>query len=374
MLWQAGQFQEICTFGAIPVFKNAPGHHTALLIWQKHPLQDSAVTSQPVLWGRPDSVAHLSSTPLRPATLLKDSQSGKFQLGFQAETDLLKRLSNLPPLLVSPQIQQGVVLPQGRLKNSDWLKLPPNLQASLTPDSGIFLLNASEVQALQLSPKERALLKPYFGPTGFLPFQGFANAKSQYQLVYTDREACQDIALHPESYPRLKAHLDQFKPVLTSAFKPYGLHRPRQKKWFESTEKMLCARQVMFPAFAVLSQCAYVSEGFNVILPEGANLAYYCALLNSQLAWYWFYHQKRKGHRLQMDKEVLLTFPQPIDPEPARIHQIAMLSQSLAGDLTQPQRKTLTEELNNQVYEAYGITAKEKECILALYHTIFVSQ
>jgi hypothetical protein len=377
MLWQAGQFQEICTFGATPVFKNAPGHHTALLIWQKRPLQDPASTSQPVLWSKPDSVENLSSTPLRPATLLKDSQSGKFLLGFQTETDLLKRLSSLPPLLASPQIQQGVVLPQGRLKNSDWPKLPQNLQASLKPDSGIFLLNASEVQALQLCPKERALLKPYFGPAGFLPFQGLAKSQCDYQLVYTDRETCQDIALHPESYPRLKTHLDQFKPVLTSAFKPYGLHRSRQKKWFESPEKILCARQVMLPAFAVVSQCAYVSEGFNVILPEGANLAsnlaFYCALLNSQLAWYWFYHQKRKGLRLQMDKEVLLTFPQPLYQEPTRIHQLSTLSQSLAYDLPPSQRKTLSEELNELVYEAYGITAEEKACILALYHTIFAS-
>ncbi|WP_373533016.1 Eco57I restriction-modification methylase domain-containing protein [Vampirovibrio sp.] len=374
LLWQEGRFQEICTFGATPVFKNAPGHHTALLVWQKGSFPQPDADSQPVLWGQPDAVDRLSHCNLQPAILFRQTQSGKFLLGAAVEIALLQRLSSLPPLLAPRQIQQGVVLPQGRLKFSDWKKLPSPQQAKVAPGSGIFLLNQAEVRQLQFGPEEAALLKPYYGPAGFLPFQGVNQAPSQYQLVYTDASARRAMALKPEQYARLKAHLDGFASILTSAFKPYGLHRARQKKWFESPEKIVCARQVMSPAFAVVPQCAYVSEGFYVLLPEGNNPAYWCALLNSRLGWYWFYHQKRKGHRLQVDKDVLLTFPQPRFQEPERVHQLSALSEVLAGELHPSQRKDLTEALNQLVDAAYGVTATEKDCMQAAYHSVFESR
>lgn len=370
MLWDEGQFQEIWAFGQTPVFKNAPGHHTALLIWQKRKMENQLTASQPIQWGQPDQTTHLLETTLSSALILNDQKSGKFLIGNQAEIELLKRLSDLPPLMYDYQIQQGIVLPQGRLKKTDWQKLPHDLQAQLAPDTGIFLLSETEVERLNLNNKELALLKPYYGPTGFLPFEGFSDSNAQYQLLYTDREARQRMMLESENYPGLKAHLDQFAPVLTSAFKPYGLHRARQKKWFEHKEKIFSPRQVMNPAFAVVPHTAYVSEGFYIILPDG-DVAYWCALLNSQLAWYWFYHQKRKGHRLQIDKDVLLAFPQPLHQNAAQTKALIELSQTLAGELPEPERKALTARLNELVNHAYGITQAENQCILAADQAIF---
>jgi hypothetical protein len=272
-----------------------------------------------------------------------------------------------PPLLRADAIQQGIVLPQGRLKKTDWLKLSSVLQQQLAVDSGIFLLNALEVQNLCFEEAETALLKPYYGPTGFMPFQGFSGRNPDYTLIYGDLAARQQIEQSPQKFARLKAHLDAFSPILTSAFKPYGLHRPRQQRWFESGPKLLCPRQVTVPSFALVTEPAYVSEGFYVIrlsekTPEDP--AFLTAVLNSRLAWFWFYHQKRKGHRLQLDKDVLIHFPQPEAQPPAVQATLSDLARQLARlDIENAERTTLVDRLNTLVYALYGLTQNEIERI-----------
>ncbi len=368
-LWQAGNAKEIWTFGAKPVFKAAPGHHTMLLIWQQQEQEKrpSKLEAQSVLWGQCDSEVGLQAGLLRQAVLSRSVTSGKFVLGVADDTALLQRLSSQGPLLRADEIQQGIVLPQGRLKKTDWHKLSPELQQQLAVDAGIFLLNAQEVQTLCLEAAERALLKPYYGPAGFLPFQGFAGRKPDYTLIYTDLAARQQMQQNPQQFARLKAHLDAFSPILTSAFRPYGLHRPRQQRWFESGPKLLCPRQVMVPSFALITTPAYVSEGFYVIRLSETSIedsVFLTAVLNSRLAWFWFYHQKRKGHRLQLDKDVLIHFPRPEAQTPAVQVQLSDLANQLAQlDLEAAERLALVERLNVLVYVLYGLTQNEIERI-----------
>lgn len=376
LLWRKGTCEEIWTFGQTTVFKDAPGHHTALLIWIKQGERggQSPVLRQSMHWGQPDDFRALSESMLRPALLLKDSRSGKFLLGNEVEINLLNRLAALPPLLSSQQIQQGVVLPQGRLKKSDWQKLPERLKEAYSPDAGIFLLSESEIEALSVNEAEQALLRPYYGPAVFEAFAGFNHQPPQYQLIYTDQTVRRLFLSDAGQYPVLKAHLDRFASILTSAFKPYGLHRPRQPKWFEEGRKIFCARQVIRPAFAVVSHPAYVTEGFYSILPE-ENADFLCAILNSRLAWFWFYHQKRKGHRLQIDKEVLLAFPQPNHRDERVTEQLITISQALAGsELTETERKALTEELNRLVNQLYELTPAETDWLQSAEQAIFCAQ
>lgn len=375
LLWDQGSFQEIWTFGKQSVFKAAPGHHTSLLIWKKQTNKQAASSlQQAVAWGKPSNDATVSEKNLTLGVLLRDAQSGKFLLGDARTTNLLTRLADYPPLLNKTEIQQGIVLPQGRLKQSDWQKLPANIQNQCQPDSGIFLFTQSEVADFHFNPAEQALLKPYYGPTGFLPFHGFSSQKAHYQLLYTDRDARRLIAEQPETYPALIAHLDRLTPILTSAFKPYGLHRPRQKQWFENPKKILSPRQVAVPAFAVVLEVAYVTEGFySILTAEDAD--YCCALLNSKLAWFWFYHQKRKGDRLQIDKDVLLVFPSPRQSSASFKQAICSKAKQLSDRKTSLEDRTvLIEALNDLVYQAYHLTPEEVACVENAYQAIVISR
>ncbi len=371
LLWEKGAFQQLWRFGDNPIFKNAPGHHPSLLIWQKAlPNLENAekASTQSIQWGTADTVESLSESRLSAACILRDARSGKFLVGKKKEMNLLDRLSGLPPLIPENAIQQGILLPQGRLKKSDWQQQSPPFQAQFPPDAGIFLLKDAEVSALNFNDSERALLKPYFGPTGFLPFQGFQTPQAPYQLIYTDAAARKKIVENPEQYANLRAHLERFTPVLTSAFKPYGLHRPRQPHWFENDNKVLCPRQVPRPALAVVEQLAYVSEGFYILQPDNTGQALvWMALLNSQLGWFWFYHQKRKGQRLQIDKDVLCVFPQPPSVTQEQMQTLAKISQSLAQPVSASERKTLLHRLNEQVFKLYQCAPEEVACVTAAY-------
>ena len=110
-------------------------------------------------------------------------------------------------------------------------------------------------------------------------------------------------------YPNLKAHLDQFKKVITSDNKPYGLHRARDQRFFKG-EKIISARKCGQPTFTYTDYDCYVSQTFNVIKTDRIDQKYLTALLNSKVVRYWLQHKgKMQGGQFQVDKEPLLAIP-----------------------------------------------------------------
>lgn len=375
-LWNEGEIQELWIFPETTLFKTAPGHHSALLFWKK---TDAIETSskiemqnnycRSIQFSIGKSIDDLQKEHLQEGCVWLDSQSGKILVGDALDIQLLERLAKQPSLFLSPHIQQGLVIPQGRLRASDRPKLPEALQGTLPEHSGIFLLTQDEQTALPWQVEERALLKPYYSPNDFKAFQGFQSKTAPEHIIYSDAHQRHEITKHPERYPRLRAHLDRFAPINTSAFAPYGLHRPRQAHWFEDTQKIMGLRQVFAPCFAVVPHSAYVNEAFYIIRGNAANIAdphTIVALLNSSLAAFLFYKQKRKGHRLQIDKDVLRHFPAP---NPMTAHQQAELSQlaqqlAHAHDTTDSNQSTdCLERLNALVNTLYELTEAEKDHI-----------
>jgi len=375
-LWAEGQLQEIWHFAKGRLFKNAPGHHTALVIWQKQAeklvqsdspelavsVQTGPVPSifQTIHFGKGETETDLDQRNLKTYSALWQDGNGKILVAEPSEIELLARLSELPPLLAADEIQQGLVIPQGRLRAVDWARLAKSehadLMGELQAEAGVFVLNEQEQAALQLTDEERAVLRPYYRPAGFQAFQGFQQTEPQERIIYTDLHHRRLLESNPESFARLRRHLDRFSAVNTSAFAPYGLHRARQPAWFEDERKILVPRQIASPAFAVVPFPAYVNEGF-LSIRSGQDPHWLCAVLNSHLAWFWFYHQKRKGDRLQLDKEVLCQFPQPsaASAEIRQVGQVLANKLSLPGQ-SQPNRLAWQRELNALMAQAYELT------------------
>lgn len=364
-LWQRGQLLQFWRFTGESVFKNAPGHHPSLIIWQKQ-LSAQANKAYVVQLGTVNNSASLTPECLQEATFLFDEGSGKLLYGNPVEINLLQKLAALPPLLLKQEIQQGIVIPQGKLKKADAQRLYQHLQKAIPEQAGVFILNKSEISKLRLTELEKQVLRPYYGPAKFRPFQGFLNAEPADFIIYGDRHYRKLMEQEPENYSNLRAHLDCYRAINTSAFAPYGLHRPRQPEWFEDQNKMLCPRQVMLPSFAVVPFPAYFNEGFYSIRTTRENVYYLCGILNSKLAWFWFYHHKRKGHRLQIDKDVLSTFPKP----PGQNNDLYSQIQSLAGQLSQTMEKGFWEQLNRAVYQLYQLTPEEADYIEGAYRAI----
>lgn len=361
-LWPQIKIRELWTFGNTPVFDRAPGHHTSLVILEKQPNSSAKNT---ILLGRGD-VAPLEPDSLRPAGILWEAASGKILVGPADQACLLEKLGALTgKLLLTEEIQQGIVIPQGRLKAKDHSRLPRAVQEQVQPDSGIFLLNEVEITALNLSEAEKKLLKPYLPAPGFKAFSGVSGPFPETWILYgEDCSIKEAMARAPELYPSLKAHLDGFSKINTSAHAPYGLHRPRQPVWFEASDKILGLRQTLHPAFSRVTCPAYVTEGYYILRSQNHDPDLLCGLLNSTLAWFWFYHQKSKGERLQIDKDVLLSVPLP--PRLERDADWVMALRNLARDLRtcppSPADPRLR-HLDALVYQGYALEHEEIQTV-----------
>ena len=71
-------------------------------------------------------------------------------------------------------------------------------------------------------------------------------------------------------YPNIKRHLDQFKKIITSDNKPYGLHRARRESFFKA-EKIIAVRKCAIPTFTYVDFDSYVSATFYVIKTDRIN-------------------------------------------------------------------------------------------------------
>jgi hypothetical protein len=351
-----GKICEFWRFLKPGVFKEAPGHHTSLLVWEKRTSHDvggnSEDTSQTMALGEIASVEALGAERLQPAAYRLDERSGKIIWGDETALAILHQLSGRPPLFAPDEVQQGVILPQGRLS--------PALQAEAGLSiPGVFLLTDEEVELLSLNDAERALLKPFFTPANFRPFLGFASQKADYWLIYTGTEHRRMLTLQPERFPNLVRHFLRCSGVNTSSNAPYGLHRSRQPQWFEGPPRILSPRQVQQPSFALIQHPAYVGEGFYSIRSQRVKPQLAVAILNSPLAHFWFYRQKRKGERLQIDKDVLCAFPQPPDLQSPLTTKLIHCSNMLQGGQEREQNRKFHRQISNLVYQLYGLSPQQ---------------
>ena len=96
---------------------------------------------------------------------------------------------------------------------------------------GIFVLFQNEVNELVLTQEEKQLLVPYIDGTEMSRYKLAKEVKNW--LIYSDKE-CKELIENDSRYERIKHHLDYMADYITSSNKPYGIHRPRQRVYFES--------------------------------------------------------------------------------------------------------------------------------------------
>ncbi len=174
---------------------------------------------------------------------------------------------------------------------------------SIKIGDGIFVINQNELDRLNLTENEREIIKPYFTSKDLTRYYG--NTKNKYYIIYSKSNMNKVIT----QYPNIKKHLDKFKDIITSDFRPYGLHRARNQNFFEG-EKIISLRKTIEPHFTYTDFPCYVSQTFFVIKPKNVNLKVLTAILNSDIMHFWLRNKgKKQGNLLQIDKPQLLALP-----------------------------------------------------------------
>jgi len=184
------------------------------------------------------------------------------------------------------------------------------LEGKFKVGDGIFLLSNKEKDKLLLTNEELDLIKPSYTTKELSRWH--ANPINKEWVIYTDSSFKNKDKI--KKYPNIKNHLDQFRKVITSDNKPYGLHRARDEYFFKG-EKIIAVRKCSRPSFTYVDFDSYVSATFYIIKTERISHKYLVGILNSNLIAFWLKHKgKMQGNHYQIDKEPLINLPL-IEPE-----------------------------------------------------------
>lgn len=238
---------------------------------------------------------------------------------------------------------------------------------SIRKGEGVFVISLDELEKMKLEEKEKEYIKPYY-TTNQLQRYYWDSSNSSY-IIYADEY----FRNHIKEYPNLKSHLDKYRSIMTSAFKPYGLHRAREQRFFEG-EKILSTRKTIRGSFSLTTGACYVSRAFLIIQPKDIGLKYLLGLLNSTLMHFCLYEAgKKQGEQLQVDKEPLLKLPLYITSDKAELDKINSLVEQLM-DATRKKHTVKTDkdkdyyyrrcseldaQIDTLVYQLYGLSKEE---------------
>lgn len=388
-------------FAEYQVFRDAPGQHNMITILRKPKdedaktlimqLEDSDVSEKAITKALASDVKDQKLFAARTAdtSQLYDSHTDKVYVVEDSVSQVLTKLTKDSFNLADSEIQQGVVTPQHSLTSQAISKL--HKPRSHEAGEGIFVLTKKEVQNLKLNYREKKLLRPFHYAEEIDSYH--YNPDVDYYLIYTPVETAEDIESNPTKYPNITSHLDKYQPVITSDHKPYGIHRARQPEWFEDPKKIICVRKTRYPKFVLVPDMWYGDQAILIIrLREHKKLSPRLALaiLNSKVAHFWLFHQKRQGNQLQVDKEVLLHLPFPntivstakdkeltariltlvkkLEAKKQELHAVKASEADIFGqqekELQADIERTKT-DIDQNVYNLYGLTKKEKQIIEA---------
>ena len=256
--------------------------------------------------------------------------------------------------LENKEIAQGIVFPQDFLN-----KKGQQILGHHKVGDGIFGLTNQELSNLNLPEYEMVLIKPYYTTEQVKRYFTLTGANTQW-LIYTDSKYKDESSM--DSFPVLKAHLDQFRPIFTSDNKPYGLHRARDPRFF-SGSKIICQRKCAeLPIFSYSDGECYLTQTFNIIKTNRVNLRYLTGLLNSKLIAFWLRNRgKMQGLNYQLDKEPLQQIPIPV-PEIEVQTRIGYLVDEIIVRKSANENASIQDvenQIDNIVYHLYDLTYDE---------------
>lgn len=280
-------------------------------------------------------------------------------------TEILNKIKSIGDYYLKKEdIGNGIDVLQDFVNEKHLEKLKDN---QIKKGDGVFVLSNKEFEEIKFNKKELRKIKPYYTSKELNRYIG--NSENNHWIIYADKEVRQNI----KEYPNIKNHLDKFKKILTSAFKPYGLNRPREQRFFEG-RKVFSLRKTKPTSFTYTDFPCYVSRAFLIVKPEDIDLKFLTGLLNSKLIYYWIYHKgKRQGEQLQIDKNPLMKIPlikKEDDRVIKNVELIIELSKELESvnlerekEVIKKQINALEKQIDNIVYSLYDLSREEIEII-----------
>ena len=360
---QDAQILSLIDFGSFKIFES--GIQTMIMIFRKNADTEGYPFDYRRLHGQEldmsDVMLLLNKQPNSKAeyltpTLKRSEYTGKSLTFSNPEVEsILEKIASKSNLRLNAnkEVAQGIVYPQDKINKASSKTLGSNFKIG----EGIFALSEEEKSEIPFTQNELSLIKPAYTTQELHRYYG--NPANKEWVIYTDSSFKDEKKI--EDYPNVKKHLDQFREVITSDNKPYGLHRARNPYFFQG-EKIISVRKCAKPTFIYVDFDSYVSATFYVIKTVRTNQKYLAGLLNSRLIAFWLKHRgKMQGTNYQIDKQPLLAIPL-ISPSLDQQASVATLvDQILTAKHADPDAdvSALENEIDKLVYALYDLTPKE---------------
>jgi hypothetical protein len=344
--------------GKLKVFEEVAGHHM-VAVYRKSKTIDKFIYKK--LENNISDIEKNENTENVSIKLL--SNKSVFKNNEILVENSLQCLNNTVPLGDIIDTSIGVQESPDKITNKHIAK---SKRKDLVAGDGVFVLNAKEFKLLNPNKSELKVFTKYLDPNDVFSY-GY-NWSNKY-LIYSDKFIKYEIKTNKE-YSNIKKHLDNYKEFITSSNKPYGLHRPREIKYF-TNPKIIFKGMFVKNSFAYDENKYFVGFSFSLLIQKNKNydLKYILSILNSKFALDWFYKNgKKRGAGVDIGVEKLRLFPIKIAIEKEQKHFINLVDKILF--LTQaddyPQNKTkqakvkeYEKEIDQMVYKLYDLTEEE---------------
>ena len=355
------QIIQLCDFKDYMIFKTA-SIQTMIMQFKKNKAEQSyKFDLRNLLGSELEDVIKLlnkeevSTTQFIEPTYNRLEMRNKY-ITFSNSEDLFKKIKSVFGIiyLENKEIAQGIVFPQDFLN-----KKGQKILGHHKVGDGIFGLTDQELSNLNLPENEMVLIKPYYTTEQVRRYFTILGANTQW-LIYTDSTYRNESSM--DSFPILKAHLDQFRQIFTSDNKPYGLHRARDSRFFSGT-KIICQRKCAeLPIFSYSDGECYLTQTFNIIKTNRVNLMYLTGLLNSKLIAFWLRNRgKMQGLNYQLDKEPLQQIPIAVPKAETQVLLGQIVERIIARKSAEDNAsiQDLENQIDNIVYHLYDLTYNE---------------
>ncbi len=249
---------------------------------------------------------------------------------------------------------QGVVEASDKVSSKQFAKIGGE---NVKVGDGIFVLNQTELEALNLNEYEKKIIGKYIDPNDVRRYR--IEPINEKYIIYSDAENRQLIQAD-QRYSKIKAHLDQYKHYITSSNRPYGLHRPRELALFKN-KKILFKGMFDKNEFAIDENKYFVGMSFISIIEKGNSngfsLEYLLGILNSNYALNWFNtYGKKRGAGVDIGVDKLRSFP--MSTQPNKKVDI-LVKQVISRKASNQETYALEQEINNLVNKLYELTYDE---------------
>jgi adenine-specific DNA-methyltransferase len=294
-------FVNVVDIGKLKVFDAVAGHHMISHFSKKR--QEDFTYFQVV--NDISSIEYHKDSPNIKSLTLKNSNV------FEENNEIIFSKDNFSGLEQTLKLGELFDTSQGVIEAGDKIskkQFENSSRQDINQGDGVFVLNEIEANKLNLTTKEKVILKPYVDPNDVSKYD--IDCSNLKYLIYSDKDIKENIRIDSDLF-NLKNHLDFMSDFITSSNKPYGLHRARKDKYFE-LPKIIFKSMFLYPDFAYDENKLYFGMSFTSILQkdDSYHLRYLLTLLNSSFAKKWFYvFGKQRGVGIDIGVGKLRLFP-----------------------------------------------------------------